>query len=184
MIPDGQRIDALDQNGPHYSIRLKSGRTITLGLDNEGLGKADPPAEEIGPGSILHRVSGMKISSLPVGERREQNLTGAPPVKGTRLAEHLPLHEPDVGTAQNQDDPLAALPTMIPKLLEDPGKARARLRNPLKLVERENQFRSARKHPGDFVKLGLVKLRLVEAGLVSTRHRSGANIAGRSVGGP
>lgn len=35
-IPDGERSDSLKQNGPWYSIKLRSGRSITLSLDNEG----------------------------------------------------------------------------------------------------------------------------------------------------
>ncbi len=35
-IPDGERSDSLKENGPWYSITLRSGRSITLSLDNEG----------------------------------------------------------------------------------------------------------------------------------------------------
>lgn len=35
-IPDGERSESLRQNGPWYSIELRSGRTIILSLDNEG----------------------------------------------------------------------------------------------------------------------------------------------------
>jgi len=35
-IPDGERSDSLKQNGPWYSIRLRSGRSITWSLENEG----------------------------------------------------------------------------------------------------------------------------------------------------
>jgi hypothetical protein len=35
-IPDGERSESLRQNGPWYSIKLRSGRTIILSLDNEG----------------------------------------------------------------------------------------------------------------------------------------------------
>jgi hypothetical protein len=34
-IPEGERSDSLKQNGPWYSIELRSGRTIILSLDNE-----------------------------------------------------------------------------------------------------------------------------------------------------
>ena len=36
-IPDGERSDSLKQNGPWYSINLRSGRSITWSLDNEGI---------------------------------------------------------------------------------------------------------------------------------------------------
>ena len=35
-IPDGDRSDSLDKNGPWYSIKLKSGRSISFSEDNEG----------------------------------------------------------------------------------------------------------------------------------------------------
>lgn len=35
-IPDGERSESLKQNGPWYSITLRSGRSITWSLDNEG----------------------------------------------------------------------------------------------------------------------------------------------------
>lgn len=35
-IPAGWRSDVLVQNGPWYSIRLRSGRVVTLSTDNEG----------------------------------------------------------------------------------------------------------------------------------------------------
>lgn len=35
-IPAGQRSDSLKQDGPWYSIKLRSGRSITWSLDNEG----------------------------------------------------------------------------------------------------------------------------------------------------
>jgi hypothetical protein len=37
MIPDGQRSESIRQNGPWYSIKFKSGRSITLSPDNEGI---------------------------------------------------------------------------------------------------------------------------------------------------
>ena len=40
-IPDGQRSDSLAQNGPWYSINLRSGRVITLSLDNEGINRTE-----------------------------------------------------------------------------------------------------------------------------------------------
>lgn len=36
-IPEGERSERLDENGPWYSIQLKSGRVITVGLSNEGV---------------------------------------------------------------------------------------------------------------------------------------------------
>jgi hypothetical protein len=36
-IPDGERSESLRQNGPWYAIKLRSGRSITLSTDNEGL---------------------------------------------------------------------------------------------------------------------------------------------------
>lgn len=36
-IPDGERSDSLKQNGPWYSINLRSGRSMTWSLDNEGI---------------------------------------------------------------------------------------------------------------------------------------------------
>lgn len=35
-IPDGERSDSLEHSGPWYSIKLRSGRSITWSLDNEG----------------------------------------------------------------------------------------------------------------------------------------------------
>lgn len=35
-IPDGERSDSLNRDGPWYSIKLRSGRSITWSLDNEG----------------------------------------------------------------------------------------------------------------------------------------------------
>jgi len=35
-IPDGERSESITQDGPWYSIKLKSGRFITLSDDNEG----------------------------------------------------------------------------------------------------------------------------------------------------
>jgi len=35
-IPEGARSDSIAQNGPWYSIKLRSGRSITLSHDNEG----------------------------------------------------------------------------------------------------------------------------------------------------
>ena len=35
-IPDGERSDSLNRNGPWYSIKLRSGRSITWSLNNEG----------------------------------------------------------------------------------------------------------------------------------------------------
>lgn len=35
-VPDGERSESLVQNGPWYSINLKSGRRIWMSLDNEG----------------------------------------------------------------------------------------------------------------------------------------------------
>jgi hypothetical protein len=35
-IPDGERSDSIKQNGPWYSIKLKSGRFITISDENEG----------------------------------------------------------------------------------------------------------------------------------------------------
>jgi hypothetical protein len=40
-IPDGQRSDALSQNGPWFSINLRDGRSITLSDDNEGMTRED-----------------------------------------------------------------------------------------------------------------------------------------------
>ena len=36
-IPEGERSASLNQNGPWYSINLRSGRNITWSLDNEGI---------------------------------------------------------------------------------------------------------------------------------------------------
>ena len=36
-IPNSERSDALKQNGPWYSVKLRSGRSITWSLDNEGM---------------------------------------------------------------------------------------------------------------------------------------------------
>jgi hypothetical protein len=35
-IPEGERSESITQNGPWYSIRFKSGRSISLSDDNEG----------------------------------------------------------------------------------------------------------------------------------------------------
>jgi len=40
-IPDGMRSATLQQDGPWYSINLRSGRSIRLSLDNEGLTSKD-----------------------------------------------------------------------------------------------------------------------------------------------
>lgn len=40
-IPDGMRSAKLQQDGPWYSINLRSGRSIRLSLDNEGLSSKD-----------------------------------------------------------------------------------------------------------------------------------------------
>jgi hypothetical protein len=36
-IPDGERSESINRDGPWYSIRLRSGRSITWSLDNEGI---------------------------------------------------------------------------------------------------------------------------------------------------
>ncbi len=36
-IPDGERSDSISKDGPWYSIKLKSGRSIDLSEDNEGM---------------------------------------------------------------------------------------------------------------------------------------------------
>ena len=36
-IPDGERSESLKQNGPWYSIKLRSGRSIEWSLENEGI---------------------------------------------------------------------------------------------------------------------------------------------------
>ena len=38
-IPDGERSDFLNEDGPWYSVKLQSGRDITWSLENEGITK-------------------------------------------------------------------------------------------------------------------------------------------------
>ena len=37
LVPDGERSDSIGENGPWYSIKLRSGRSITFSPDNEGV---------------------------------------------------------------------------------------------------------------------------------------------------
>ena len=54
-IPDGWRSESLVQNGPWFSINLRSGRTITLSDDNEGI----TPEELAGVTSFIASRSGL-----------------------------------------------------------------------------------------------------------------------------
>jgi len=55
MIPEGQRSDSISRNGPWYSIKLRSGRSITLSDDNEGI----TPEELTAMASFVANHSGL-----------------------------------------------------------------------------------------------------------------------------
>ena len=94
------------------------------------------------PRPIRERPARMELRRLQIAEGLEVDPGGAPAEQGARLPEHLPLHETEMRTANEQHDVAAIAPAPVPALLQAREKSGARGRDPLKLVEGEDELRS------------------------------------------
>ena len=84
----------------------------------------------------------MEAGRIQIAEGLEVNLRGAPAEQRTRPAEHFAFHEPQVRTTQEEHNSAGILPASVPRLLQPGENAGARGRNPLKLVERNDELGS------------------------------------------
>jgi hypothetical protein len=101
-------------------------------LDRPAVGEAAEierhvAAEEVGPCPVQDGVTRMKERRLPITEGAQRDLGRPPAEKRALSSEDLPLHEADIGAAEDQEDPARVPPLAVPPLLEDRRKLRARL---------------------------------------------------------
>ena len=96
--------------------------------------------EEVRACLVRDRPSGVECGSFLVPERPQQDLRGASAEQGARLAEHIPLHEPEVGAAEDEDDVAGGSPMAIPAVLEFGNHRGLSGRDPLELVQCEDQL--------------------------------------------
>ena len=97
--------------------------------------------QKVGPCPIRERPARMELGRLEIAEGLEVDLRGAPAEQRAPLPEHLPLHEPEIRTAKEQQDVAGIPPAPVPALLKAREKSGARGRDPLKLVKGEDELR-------------------------------------------
>lgn len=119
----------------------------------------DSAAEEVGLRLIDPRVARVEEGGLPVAEGLQGDLRRPPAEEGALAAQNLPLHEADVGAAQDEEDVSGALPDAVPFLLEDGRQLGARLGGPLEFVEGEDELGAVPEAGGDGVEGGAPALR-------------------------
>ena len=129
-------------------------------LDRAGVGEplqieGDAAAEEVGAGLVGAGVSGMEQGRVPVAEGAQRDLGRPAAEERALLAEHLALHEADVGAAEDQEDVARLPPGAVPLLLEDGGELGAGAHDPLELVQGDHVNRRAVEasplHPGQHI---------------------------------
>ena len=118
LTVDGPRVVETEQvlrKAAHEEIRSPPGPSVTT-------------ADGSGPHPDSRRAGGESAR--------------APAEQRTRPAEHFAFHEPQVRTAQEEHNIARILPASVPRLLQPRENAGARGRNPLKLVERNDELGS------------------------------------------
>ena len=96
--------------------------------------------QEVSPCLVRRRPARMEAGRVPVAERLQMDLCGAPAEQRTLAAQHLPFHETQVGTAQQEYDVAGIPPPPVPAVLQLREQARAGRGDPLKLVEGQHQL--------------------------------------------
>ena len=130
--------------------RRELAQEVVLDVGADGVGRREEAqvegnaaADEIRLRPVGRGPAGMEQGRLAEREGLEENLRRAPPEEGTPLAEDVPLHEPDVGAAEDQQDIAPLLPRPVQLLLQDRWKLGTRLGRPLKLVEGQHELGGA-----------------------------------------
>lgn len=116
--------------------------------------EGDPAAEEVGPRLVGPRVARVEEGRLPVAEGLQVNLCRPSAEEGAFAAQDLPLHEADVGAAEDEEDVSGAFPYAVPLLLEDGRQLGARLGGPLEFVEGQDELGAVPDAGGDGVERG------------------------------
>ena len=84
----------------------------------------------------------MELRRLEMTEWLKVDLGGTPAEQRARPPEHLPFHEPEIRAAKEQHDVAGIPPAPVPALLKPREKSGARGRDPLELVQGEDELHS------------------------------------------
>ena len=131
--------------------------------------------QEVGPCLVRRRPARMEEGRIPVAERLQMDLCGAPAEQRTLATQHLSFHESQVRTAHQEHHVAGIAPPPVPAVLQLRDQARTGGGDPLKLVEGQHQL-GPRVGAGPL--LGHGAQRLLPAGYAQLREQRHAERAG------